>query len=216
MKFIVEALDTEVKLLTEETKDGNKNSFIEGIFMQSEVENRNKRIYPKPVLESAVNKYVKDFVDTNRAFGELEHPSSPKINPDRVSHRITELNFKENDVIGKALILNTPCGQTVKGLMESGGQIGVSSRGVGTVAKKSGKTIVNEDFMVNTVDVVLDPSAPAAFVNGIMEGVEYFFEGNELVAKISEKAKKKIKKLSLRQIEEQQIKIFADFLQQIK
>jgi len=215
MLLITETLDTTVSHLTESTANGGKNHVITGIFMQSEQMNRNKRIYPKGILESAVAKYVSEYVSKGRAVGELSHPEGPAINLDKVSHRITELTWNGNDVMGKALILNTPMGLIVKGLLDGGCQLGVSSRGMGTVSSKGGKTYVNDDFALATVDIVQDPSAPSAFVNGIMEMTEYFYGSNDIVSETSEKYKKFMKNLSSPQLVEQQTKMFAQFLNEI-
>ena len=166
MKLITEHLDSNLEFLIEKDEKGNKNTYIEGVFMQAEQKNRNNRIYPKNVLTEACDKYVKEQVKTGRAVGELNHPEGPAINLDKVSHRITELNWDGNDVVGKALILNTPMGNIVKGLIEGGCKLGVSSRGMGTVESRNSKTYVKSDFMLSTVDIVQDPSAPEAFVNG--------------------------------------------------
>jgi len=213
MKLITEHNEN-IKFLTEGEK-GDKKYIIEGIFMQAEQKNRNGRIYPKPILESAVDRYVKEYVSKGRAVGELNHPEGPAINLDKVSHRITELRWDKNDVYGKALILNTPMGNIAKGLLEGGCQLGVSSRGMGSVSQTEGVSKVNDDFVLATVDIVQDPSAPSAFVNGIMEGVEYFYKGNEIVAVAADKAAAKIKKLSTKKLAEQQVKIFKDFLTEI-
>lgn len=213
MKLITEHNEN-IKFLTEGEKS-DKKYIIEGIFMQAEQKNRNGRIYPKAVLESAVDRYVKEYVSKGRAVGELNHPEGPAINLDKVSHRITELRWDKNDVYGKALILNTPMGNIAKGLLEGGCQLGVSSRGMGSVSQTEGTSKVNDDFILATVDIVQDPSAPSAFVNGIMEGVEYFYKGNEIVAVAAEQAVKKIKKLNKKQLAEQQAKIFKDFLTEI-
>jgi hypothetical protein len=213
MKLITEHNEN-IKFLTEGEK-GDKKYIIEGIFMQAEQKNRNGRIYPKAVLESAVDRYVKEYVSKGRAVGELNHPEGPAINLDKVSHRITELRWDKNDVYGKALILNTPMGNIAKGLLEGGCQLGVSSRGMGSVSQTEGTSKVNDDFILATVDIVQDPSAPSAFVNGIMEGVEYFYKGNEIVAVAADKAADKIKKLSSKKLAEQQAKIFKDFLTEI-
>jgi hypothetical protein len=213
MKLITEHNEN-IKFLTEGEK-GDKKYIIEGIFMQAEQKNRNGRIYPKNVLESAVDRYVKEYVSKGRAVGELNHPEGPAINLDKVSHRITELRWDKNDVYGKALILNTPMGNIAKGLLEGGCQLGVSSRGMGSVSQTEGTSKVNDDFILATVDIVQDPSAPSAFVNGIMEGVEYFYKGNEIVAVAADKAADKIKKLSSKKLAEQQAKIFKDFLTEI-
>ena len=213
MKLITEHNEN-IKFLTEGEK-GDKKYIIEGIFMQAEQKNRNGRIYPKAVLESAVDRYVKEYVSKARALGELNHPEGPAINLDKVSHRITDLRWDKNDVYGKALILDTPMGNIAKGLLEGGCQLGVSSRGMGSVSQTEGTSKVNDDFILATVDIVQDPSAPSAFVNGIMEGVEYFYKGNVIVAVAAEQAVKKIKKLNKKQLVEQQAKIFKDFLTEI-
>jgi len=214
MKLITEHTE-DIKFITENA-NGDKKFVIEGIFMQADKLNRNRRVYPKAILENAVSKYVSEYVNKGRAVGELNHPEGPSINLDKVSHRITELTWKGNDVYGKALILNTPMGNIAKGLLEGGCQLGVSSRGMGSVSQKEGVTTVNDDFLLATVDIVQDPSAPSAFVNGIMEGVEYYFSGNEIVAVAAEESVKKIKKLSTTQITEQQTKLFKDFLAEVK
>ena len=215
MKLITEHTEN-VKYFSESVgSNGEKKFVIEGIFMQAEQLNRNSRIYPKTILEAAVDRYVKNYVDKGRAVGELNHPESPSINLDKVSHRITSLSWDGNDVIGKALVLNTPMGVIVKGLLEGGCQLGVSSRGMGTVSNKNGKTTVNDDFVLSTVDIVQDPSAPSAFVNGIMEGVEYFYEGNSIVAVTADKYKKIISKMPTKQLAEQQIQLFSNFLKDI-
>lgn len=182
MKLITEHTEN-VKYFSESVgSNGEKKFVIEGIFMQAEQLNRNSRVYPKTVLEKAVDRYVTNYVKKGRAVGELNHPESPSINLDKVSHRITELSWDGNDVMGKALILNTPMGIIVKGLLEGGCQLGVSSRGMGTVDNKNGKTTVNDDFVLSTVDIVQDPSAPSAFVNGIMESVDWVYDGTNFVA----------------------------------
>ncbi len=174
MKLIAEYTDSNLGYsIQEDKKTGKKNVFIEGVFMSAESKNRNGRIYTKEVLEKAVKKYIEDQVITGRAVGELNHPDGPSINLDKVSHRITELNWEGNDVKGKALVLDTPMGQVVKGLVEGGVQLGVSSRGMGSLEMKNGANYVKDDFMLNTVDIVQDPSAQNCFVNGIFEGTEW-------------------------------------------
>jgi hypothetical protein len=214
MKLITEHLES-VEYITEANDKGEKNVFIEGVFMQAEQENRNKRIYPKDVLTEATNKYVREQVKTGRAVGELNHPEGPAINLDKVSHRITELNWNGNDVVGKALILDTPMGKIVKGLVEGGCKLGVSSRGMGTVEQKAGKTFVKSDFVLSTVDIVQDPSAPSAFVEGIMEGVEWVWENGLLKSQQIEEYETEIKKVPLGRISESQERIFKDFLSKL-
>ena len=213
MKLIKEITET-VSYLVEEA-DGKKSLHIEGPFLVAEKKNRNGRLYEYNTMKKEVARYTEEYINKHRAFGELGHPESPSINLDKVSHRITNLSWDGNDVLGKALILNTPMGIIVKGLLEGGCQLGVSSRGMGTVAEKNGKTTVNDDFVLSTVDIVQDPSAPSAFVNGIMEGVEYFYEGNSIVAVTSDQYKKIISKMPKAQLAEQQIKLFSNFLKDI-
>lgn len=214
MKLITEHLESNLEYIVE-AKDGKKNVVIEGIFMQAESKNRNGRIYPRDVMETAVNKYVTEQVATGRAVGELNHPEGPSINLDKVSHRITELKWDGNNVIGKALVLDTPMGQIVKGLVEGGVQLGVSSRGMGTLVQRNGVNTVGRDFVLATVDIVQDPSAPEAFVNGIMEGVEWIWDNGILKAQDVEKYETEIKKASSLNLAEAQLKVWSDFLSKL-
>ena len=214
MKLITEHSE-DLRYISEAAENGEKKFIIDGIFMQAEQVNSNRRIYPKKVLESAVNKYVADYVNKGRAVGELNHPDGPTINLDKVSHRITELQWNGNDVVGKALILDTPMGKIVKGLLEGGCQLGVSSRGMGTVASRNGQTFVNDDFVLSTVDIVQDPSAPSAFVNGIMEGVEWIWDNGLLKAQQLENYETEIKKASSVQLAETQMRVWSDFLSKL-
>lgn len=214
MKLITEHSE-DLRYIAEAAENGEKKFIIDGIFMQAEQVNRNRRVYPKKVLESAVNKYVADYVRKGRAVGELNHPEGPTINLDKVSHRITELKWNGNDVVGKALILDTPMGKIVKGLLEGGCQLGVSSRGMGTVATRNGQTFVNDDFVLSTVDIVQDPSAPSAFVNGIMEGVEWIWDNGLLKAQQLENYETEIKKASSARLAETQLKVWSDFLSKL-
>jgi hypothetical protein len=214
MKLIIEHSE-DLRYISEAADNGEKKFIIDGIFMQAEQVNRNRRIYPKTVLEKAVRKYVSEYVNKGRAVGELNHPEGPTINLDKVSHRITELQWNGNDVVGKALILDTPMGKIVKGLLEGGCQLGVSSRGMGTVASKNGQSFVNDDFVLSTVDIVQDPSAPSAFVNGIMEGVEWIWDNGLLKAQQLEKYETEIKKASSANLAEAQTKIWTDFLSKL-
>lgn len=214
MKLITEHIE-DLKYSITEAASGEKKFIIDGIFMQAEQVNRNRRVYPKKVLENAVNKYVTEYVNKGRAVGELNHPDGPAINLDKVSHRITNLQWDGNNVVGKALILNTPMGQIVKGLLEGGCQLGVSSRGMGTVANRNGRSEVNDDFVLSTVDIVQDPSAPSAFVNGIMEGVEWIWDNGLLKPQQIEKYETEIKKASSARLAETQVKIFSDFLSKL-
>jgi hypothetical protein len=215
MKLITEHTQ-DVQYLTESAADGKKTFFIEGIFMQAEIENRNKRIYPRPILESAVGTYVTEQVAKGRAVGELNHPQGPSINLDKVSHKITELRWDNNDVYGKAQILNTPMGQIVEGLIDGGVQLGVSSRGMGGVSEKKGKTYVQEGFILSAVDIVQDPSAQSAFVNGIMEGVEFIVTDDGHIEEYLDNMKKRIRKTPSNQLAEQQVKEWNNFLTMLR
>jgi len=212
MKLITEHIEDLSYSIVESAQGGEKKYIIDGVFMQAEQVNRNRRVYPKKVLEKAVGKYLTEYVNKGRAVGELNHPDGPTINLDKVSHRITELSWNGNDVVGKALILNTPMGNIVKGLLEGGCQLGVSSRGMGTVASRNGRSEVNDDFTLSTVDIVQDPSAPSAFVNGIMEGVEWIWDNGLLKPQQIEKYETEIKKASSANLAEAQIRVWDDFL----
>ena len=214
MKLITELYEDNLSYVTEE-HNGKKNTIIEGIFMQAESKNRNGRIYPRGVMEKAVNKYVTEQVNRGRAVGELNHPEGPTINLDKVSHRITELKWDGNNVMGKALVLDTPMGQIVKGLVEGGVQLGVSSRGMGSLVNRNGVNVVGEDFILATVDIVQDPSAPEAFVNGIMEGVEWIWENGLLKQQEIEKYETEINNASSSQLAESQLKVWKDFLSKL-
>ena len=182
MKLMAEYNEHNVECIVEKKSDGTKKFTIEGVFMQSEQKNRNGRIYPRKVMENAVAKYVEDQVSKNRAVGELNHPEGPTVNLDKVSHLITDLRWEGNDVVGKASILDTPMGQIVKGLLEGGVNLGVSTRGMGSLEQRGNASYVKDDFQLSTVDIVQDPSAPGAFVNGIMEGVEWVWMNGVLTA----------------------------------
>ena len=213
MKLITEHFDN-LQYITEE-KDGKKSTFIEGIFMQAEKKNRNGRVYPKKVLYGAVEKYLDEQVKTGRAVGELDHPEGPTINLDKVSHKITGLKFDGDDVVGKAQVLNTPMGKIVEGLIEGGVKLGVSSRGMGTVENVQGVNMVQEDYLLATVDIVQDPSAQGAFVNGIMEGVEWVWDNGILKAQKLEKYETEIREASSKELSSVQEKVFKDFLSKL-
>jgi hypothetical protein len=216
MKLIAEHIDSQISLLSEAAQGGQSKSYLHGIFMQAEKPNRNKRRYPRTVLAPAVDKYIKEQVNTGRAVGELNHPDGPTVNLDKVSHRITELKWDGNNVVGKALILDTPMGKIVKGLMEGGVQLGVSTRGMGSLkSAKDGIMEVAEDFILATVDIVQDPSAPEAFVNGIMEGVEWVWDNGILKAQQIEKYETEIKNASSKRLTEAQLKVWNDFLSKL-
>lgn len=213
MKLITE-LNEEVGYITETREDGKKDHFIVGRFIVAEEKNKNGRIYPKHVLQKEVERFVREMVNTKRALGELNHPQGPTINLDRVSHIITELKWDGNYVNGKAKITNTPMGEIAKGLLEAGWQGGVSTRGMGSLREDKGAMIVQPDFKLSTVDMVSDPSGVGCFVNGIMEGVEYFYDAatNSWKEEKIHEMKKEIHKLSKSQLEEQKLKIFEEYL----
>ena len=211
MKLITETIE-DVKLLTEE-KDGKKLLYIEGVFLQSELKNRNGRMYPFSVLEREVKRYNEEYVQSKRALGELGHPDGPTINLDRVSHRITSLKAEGNNFIGKAQILDTPMGNIAKNLLGEGVQLGVSSRGMGSIERKEDCNVVADDFMLTTAaDIVADPSAPDAFVNGIMEGKEWVWQNGILKEREVAKYQRYIDNGSRRELEERTLKVFEDFL----
>ena len=215
MKLITEHLDNRLEYLSEAKANGEKSATIQGIFMQAEGKNRNGRIYPKAILEKAVSKYSAEQVSKGRAVGELNHPEGPTVNLDKVSHRITELTWDGNNVMCKALILNTPMGQIVKGLMEGGVQLGVSSRGMGSLVRRNGVNMVGEDFILSTIDIVQDPSAPEAFVNGIMEGVDWVWDNGILKAQEIEQYETEIKEAKSSDMSNVQMKVFKDFLSKL-
>ena len=215
MKLIAEYTDHSLGYSIQEGKNGKKSTFLEGIFMQAENKNKNGRIYTREILTAAVDKFVNEQVITGRAVGELNHPESPSINLDKVSHRITELKWDGNNVMGKALILDTPMGQIVKGLVEGGVQLGVSSRGMGSLKFKDGANYVRDDFMLNTIDIVQDPSAPNAFVNGIMEGVNWDEDRPGHYIKTIEKGETEVKESKVKFSEEKQTAGFEHFLSKL-
>ena len=207
-----------MKLITEHTNEveyivegKNKQQYIKGIFMQSDIQNQNGRIYPYSVLKKQVNEFNEKFVKQDRALGELGHPSGPSVNLDRVSHIITELHEDGKNFIGKAKIIDTPNGKIVKNLLESGVRLGVSSRGLGSIkTNKSGVNEVQDDFVLSTVDIVSDPSAPDAFVNGIMEGKEF-----SLTGEVEYHIRKEIKNTVKARLEEKKIKLFQNFIKNL-
>ena len=210
MKLITEQIE-DVKILTEE-KDGKKLLYIEGVFLQSELTNRNGRRYPFEVLNREVERYNEEYVKTKRALGELGHPDGPTINLDRVSHRITSLRAEGHNFMGKAQILDTPMGKIAKSLLGEGVQLGVSSRGMGSIEKQEGVSVVRDDFMLTTAaDIVADPSAPDAFVNGIMEGKEWVWDNGILKEAKVDKYRRYID-ASRRDLEERTLRVFEDFL----
>ena len=211
MKLITENIE-EVKLLTEE-KDGQKHLYIEGVFLQSEVRNRNGRVYPFSVLEKEVGRYNEEYVTKGRALGELGHPDGPTVNLDRVSHRITSLKAEGNNFVGKARILDTPMGNIAKSLLGEGVKLGVSSRGMGSIDKREDANYVMDDFMLATAaDIVADPSAPDAFVNGIMEGKEWVWDNGILKESKVAKYQRYMSESTRAELEERTLKVFENFL----
>jgi hypothetical protein len=211
MKLITEVHDQNIEYLTEANEDGKKNYFIEGIFMQGNVKNRNGRMYPMETLEKEVNRYNESYVDKNRAYGELGHPDGPTINLERVSHMIKNLHREGDNIIGKAKIMDTPMGTIVKNLMDEGATIGVSSRGMGSLKQVNGINQVQGDFTLATAaDIVADPSAPNAFVEGIMEGVEFYFDTDRKMW-MAEQIKNEVNKVK-KVTEEQKVRLFKNFI----
>ncbi len=217
MKLIKEVTES-VKLVTESKLGKGKDYFIEGIFLQSAIKNRNGRMYPESVMDKEVARYMKEQVENNRAYGELGHPDNPQINLDRVSHLIVSLRKEGTNYIGKAKILETPMGMIARGLLDGGANLGVSSRALGSlVTNNEGVSIVQDDFMLSTAaDIVADPSAPDAYVRGIMENKEWVFVDGKFVEKHIEEVKRTIRNTSSRNLEEAKVRAFQDFLSKIR
>lgn len=215
MKLICE-VNEEVRYL-EEDKDGKKGLFIEGIFMQGDIKNRNGRVYPKEVLAKEVKRYNKEYIDKKRAYGELGHPQGPTINLERVSHMITQLQQDGSNFVGKAKIMTeTPYGQIVQSLIKEGAQLGVSSRGMGSLKQKNGANEVQNDFYLATAaDIVADPSAPNAFVNGVMESKEWVWDNGIIREADVADMQKDIKTASKSELEDVKLKVFEDFLSKL-
>ena len=215
VKLIAEAVE-EVEYITEEKEGGGKNYKIRGIFMQADIKNRNGRVYPMEVLDEEVKKYNKNFIQQNRAFGELGHPDGPTVNLERVSHMITSLKPDGKNFIGEAKIMDTPMGKIVQNLMDEGAKLGVSSRGMGSLRQKGGANVVSDDFYLATAaDIVADPSAPNAFVEGIMEGKEWVWNNGALVeAHVADLKKKFDVKKHQRQVNLEALE-FARFLEKL-
>ena len=214
MKLITESIE-DIQILEEEA-NGKKLLYIEGVFLQADLKNRNGRVYPYSVLEREVGRYNEQYVLSGRALGELGHPDGPTVNLDRVSHKIVSLKAEGTNFIGKAQILNTPMGNIAKSLLESGVKLGVSSRGMGSIEEKNGANYVRDDFMLATAaDIVADPSAPDAFVNGIMEGKEWVWE-NGIIKEVNiAKYQRYISESTRKNIEERSLKAFNHFLQNL-
>jgi hypothetical protein len=223
MGLLIKELTEELSYLTEKTEDGKKNYYIEGIIMQGDIKNRNGRIYPKEVLMRETKRYTENYIQKNRAYGELGHPSGPSINLDRVSHMFTSLSEDGANIVGKAKVMSTPMGEIVKSLIDDGANLGISSRGMGSVKKNSsGIMEVQNDFMLATAgDIVADPSAPDAFVKGILEGVDWVYDvasSSWTMANTFDQIEEEVKataKASARQLEEKASVLFAKFLSSI-
>ena len=217
MYLIKEVFDT-TNTIVESTKNGKKEYFIEGIFLQSDLKNRNGRMYPESVMDAEVGRYIKETVEKNRAYGELGHPDTPSINLDRVSHMITSLRKEGTNWIGKAKIMETPMGNIARGLLDGGANLGVSSRALGSLKMNNeGVNVVQSDFMLSTAaDIVADPSAPDAFVRGIMESKEWIFVDGKFVEQNIEEMQKQIRKASSRNLQEAKVLAFQSFLSKIK
>jgi hypothetical protein len=215
MLLITEHTEDNIQTLTEDVGGGKKEYYIRGIFMQSEQVNRNGRVYPSAIMEREVGRYNDNYIKTSRSLGELGHPEGPGLNLDRVSHLIKEMKMDGQTVYGKAKILDTPYGQIVKNLINEGVKLGVSSRGMGSLKQVNGINEVQDDFSLATVDIVADPSAPNAFVNGIMEGKEWVWSNGVLQEKAIASYKNTIKKASSRQLEEAKLQVFKDFISRL-
>ena len=217
MKLISEYNDYQMTpVVIEENAKGQKEYFIEGVFMQSEIKNRNGRVYPKEIMEKEVNRYRKEFVEKDRAFGELGHPEGPTINLDKVSHLITSLEEDGNNYVGRAKILSTPNGQIVRNLIDDGAKLGVSSRGLGSLEEKGGAQYVKGDFQLATAaDIVADPSAPEAFVEGIYEGVEWIMSNGILKAVDSEQLRTELRGAKLNKLEETKLNLWKRFVESL-
>ncbi len=211
MKLITEQIES-VEFVTEE-KNGKKSHFIEGIFLQGNLKNRNNRVYPVHILEREVNKYVAEHIQNDRAVGELGHPDGPTVNLDRVSHKILSLKKEGDNFIGKAKLLSTPMGVIAKNLLDEGVRLGVSSRGLGTLDKREDANYVRDDFMLATAaDIVADPSAPDAFVNGIFEGKEWVWENGIVKESRVASYKRHLSRSEQRDLDARKIAVFKDFL----
>ena len=215
MKLITETIEN-IEVLTEEKANGKKDYKIRGVFMQADIKNRNGRIYPVETLAKEVKRYTNEFINKKRAFGELGHPDGPTVNLERVSHMITSLKPEGKNFIGEAKVMDTPYGKIVKNLIDEGAQLGVSSRGMGSIQQMSGRNVVGKDFYLATAaDIVADPSAPDAFVEGIMEGKEWVWDNGVLKSMEVEQYKEEIEKTKRAELAEKKADIFKDFLSKI-
>jgi hypothetical protein len=214
MKLITETVE-DVETIVESNESGGKTYKLKGVMMESDTQNRNGRIYEGKILKKETQRYISEYVNKNRALGELNHPSGPTVNLDRVSHMVTKLNESGKQILGEAKIIDTPMGKIVKNLIDAGAKLGVSSRGMGSLEKRNGVNYVKDDFTLAAIDIVADPSAPNAFVDGILEGKEWIWDNGLLVEKEISEYQKKLKKISKRKLEEEAIKLFSDFLRKI-
>ena len=214
MKLISEEI-SQAEYLVEET-NGKKNYKIKGVFLQSDIKNRNGRIYENDILQKEVKRYNQEFINKKRAFGELGHPDGPTVNLERVSHMITKLEPEGKNFIGEAKIMDTPYGKIVKGLIDEGAQLGVSSRGMGSLVQKNGANYVGKDFYLATAaDIVADPSAPDAFVEGIMENKEWVWDNGIIKAQDIEEYKEHIKEAKRLKLAEAKVKVFKNFIEKL-
>jgi hypothetical protein len=215
MKLIVETTFDDLQVIEESDAKGIKSLYIHGPFMEAEQPNRNGRIYPMPILKPEVTRYVNEYVNKNRALGELSHPQSPTVDPAKASHIITELKQDGNNFIGKAKITSTPNGEIVKGLMSDGWIPGVSSRGIGSLVKKNGLNEVQKDYRLSTVDIVADPSAKSAFVDGIMEGKEWIWDNGVVKEAVIAQYQKQMLRESRQNLEEKKLQLLNNFVQRL-
>ena len=214
MKLISEEI-SQAEYLVEET-NGKKNYKIKGVFLQSDIKNRNGRIYENDILQKEVKRYNQEFINKKRAFGELGHPDGPTVNLERVSHMITKLEPEGKNFIGEAKVMDTPYGKIVKGLIDEGAQLGVSSRGMGSLVNKNGANYVGKDFYLATAaDIVADPSAPDAFVEGIMENKEWVWDNGVIKAQDIEEYKEHIKEAKRLKLAEAKVKVFKNFIEKL-
>jgi hypothetical protein len=215
MKLITETIE-DIEVLTEATTNGGKSYKIRGVFMQADIKNRNGRVYPVETLAKEVKRYTSEFINKKRAFGELGHPDGPTVNLERVSHMITSLKPEGKNFVGEAKIMDTPYGKIVKNLIDEGAQLGVSSRGMGSIQQSQGRNVVGRDFYLATAaDIVADPSAPDAFVEGIMEGKEWVWDNGMLKSKSVEEYKEEIERTKRQELAEVKSKIFTDFINKL-
>ena len=215
MKLITETIE-DIEVLTESNAKGGKDYKIRGIFMQADIKNRNGRVYPIATLSKEVSRYTTEYINKRRAFGELGHPDGPTVNLERVSHMITSLKPEGKNFIGEAKIMDTPYGKIVKNLIDEGAQLGVSSRGMGSIQSSSQGNVVGKDFYLATAaDIVADPSAPDAFVEGIMEGKEWVWDNGVLKSKSIEEYKSEIERARRKELTEVKSKVFKDFISKL-